>query len=516
MDFLLAILYKELVVLPRRRFFRWQRVALVAAGAGLLGWGLSEWQGGGAPLGLLLFQYVGYLIIVAAAVGAPLVTGYSLYAEREGGVLPLVMLTDISPAVYLGGKLLATALRTGLMLLSLLPLVLLAVALGGVSAAQLLAGVALVAVTLLVGTAVGLLSGSLARSENRVLGWALLPTGGILVVAAIAFMGVIGDDWEKAAAFFAAAVVLGLLFFALGLECWRYQMARLASPNAPADVAVAAAPGSARKSRRRAPPPIGNDPIYWRELQFRYRDSRFWLWWLVLTIVVPPALAMIVAQFEGAGEFHGLLALLLAGLVLVGLFLGVPLLAFATRCARLWRPEQQNGMLPLLLVTDLTPAAIVRGKVGALLTALWPLWLAFLAITALFGWIVWWNLNRLQYNSFPSPTVYGIADREYGSFFGLAILLAYTLLLAAYLLAAVHVGGCAGRWSLLLELVLLGASGAMICVLFALATNLRHAPMMSGWWDFGLVGVFLGLLVAVLWWLRRATIRWVERAAMRE
>jgi ABC-type transport system involved in multi-copper enzyme maturation permease subunit len=154
---------------------------------------------------MLLHDLAGLLFLATLLMG--LLTADSISRERREGTLSLLLLTHVSPAQIVYGKLLACGLSCFLLLLGCLPALMVTVLAGGVSGAEAaMTGIALLN-TLFVSLAAGLWMSAIFR-ERR---YALAATFGL--VAALAF----GPELLGNAAFGLEAIPLARL---LGLSGW--------------------------------------------------------------------------------------------------------------------------------------------------------------------------------------------------------------------------------------------------------------------------------------------------------
>lgn len=118
----------------------------VQASAGLMG----------AP-GLTLFRTLAYLNLVLVALGGPAYFASVITEEKEAGTLGLLKMTGLPSASILLGKWTSEALSGVVLLLTQIPLVMLAITLGGVAPNQIAAGVLAILAFLVLVANVGLL-----------------------------------------------------------------------------------------------------------------------------------------------------------------------------------------------------------------------------------------------------------------------------------------------------------------------------------------------------------------------
>ncbi len=155
-----AILYRDLVVRPRQRFFYSQRLGVMLLAA--LPVGVMHYFGHDPtkPLGLLLFIAMTYPILLLLCVYPTYLTASAMWREIREGTLETVLLSDIDFTIWLRGCYFSGLLQNGLTLAALLPLSFYAVNCGGIGYTQITLAVALMGclihLTVCVGIAVGL------------------------------------------------------------------------------------------------------------------------------------------------------------------------------------------------------------------------------------------------------------------------------------------------------------------------------------------------------------------------
>ena len=140
----------------------------------------ADWFGSGesAMLGRALFVLFTSIQLLIALVMAPVATSRAVIEERVEGTLELLVLTPLTLPTLLLGKLASRVLVLGMIVLGSVPLMALAVTLGGVAVEEVVLATLGNAVTLVVMGVVGAFFGLFTRSPLlaglAAMGWALL------------------------------------------------------------------------------------------------------------------------------------------------------------------------------------------------------------------------------------------------------------------------------------------------------------------------------------------------------
>jgi ABC-type transport system involved in multi-copper enzyme maturation permease subunit len=401
------IFARECLTLPRRTRHYVTRTAYLGA---LWVLGLTIWQasvgweqtaslGDLARFGLLQFQMLVYVQALLVLFFAALSSASTITQEKDRRTFVLLLLTDLRNYEIVLGKLLGSLLQIGLLLLGTLPLYCLNMLLGGVSGAQVVqALVVLAAIALAAGSLGGLVALWRDKTFQSLALTVLCLVLYLCAVQALAALPLLGS-WvpalgtEEAVALvdraqhwlqpfltlqtvvepraedlhgFPAAYgfALSMLLLSVVLNGWGMWRLRKWNPSGepvmqrerPEDLddidraKAHAAPGEAR--------PVWANPILWREIATRAYGRRPLLvkaaYFLVLALVCYYAFA--------AGEGREWAAA--RGLVPVGI---LSLLLISAQAVTAITSERDTGALDLLLVTDLTPGEFIFGKLGGIL-----------------------------------------------------------------------------------------------------------------------------------------------------
>ena len=411
---------RELVTAPRRlRFFVGRAVyvaglAALVATAWLLLTGTQEVRNVGdmARFGSTLFQIVAPLQLALALFFAPLLTASAVAQEKDRRTLVLLLMTNLSNRELVLGKLCASLLQVLVPLAAAVPLFFLMSLFGGISfaeigwvyavtvAAAVAAGsigsvvalwrektfqtLALVFLALMFWLAAGegliVASGSGLQWQGApaaTWGSALSPWRAVLIAARpdLGHGGALPWFGSPLTLFLAVAAVITVAANAIAI--WRVRIwnpsreiqfrpaenedvfqstgqqafepdRQVGKPDVRPAMSVHAAPGKTRD--------VWDNPILWREVRTWAYGRKVLA--IRLAYLVLGALSIVALRATIAGG--GNLALTLAPLVVLSLML-VNALAVTSITS-----ERDLGALDLLLVTDVTPAEFIFGKLGGI------------------------------------------------------------------------------------------------------------------------------------------------------
>ncbi len=380
----------------------------------LVGWRETTEIGLVARFGSILFGMFVYLQLALMLFFAPLAAATAVAHEKDRRTFVLLLMTDLSDLEIVLGKLLASLLQIGTLLLAGAPVYFLCILLGGVGPTQVLEVLGVTAAAGLAGGCLGLLV-ALARDRT----FQSLALTVLLIVLGIAgieaFGGLVGETVSgvsiRAALnpFRAAAEILsppkasgsipltGLIFSGasalasaglIGLGVWKLRQWNPSKnePRDPADepeesseaivsiVGAEAVPGDLtgtglrvpRRAHRRIAPAAGsyrrpwNNPILWRELMTKAYGSKP----ILIKAAYVLSFALGVAYFYANPDMEAdpwrpakaIIPLAVLSLILINAQ-GVTSLT----------SERDTGALDLLLVTELSPKEFVYGKLYGVL-----------------------------------------------------------------------------------------------------------------------------------------------------
>jgi ABC-type transport system involved in multi-copper enzyme maturation permease subunit len=405
---------------------------------------------------------LGFAFVV---VMAPAVAARAICRDKGRGVLDHMLVTDLTTAEIVLGKLAARLFAVLGVIACGVPVIVLMTFSGGVAPEEILKALLAIAGTALLAESVAITISVWAKRTRE----ALVETYGIFALWFLAvlilrllrewLMRPLSPGWTEwidpfwlmvllvdrpdtvglgdCAAFFVLATIASACLLTRAASRLRAVAARQAEQ--PARVAPARrAPGWLGRQLKRLPgPSLDGNPVLWREWHRQSSRRTVIVWgiygWLA-TLLTVFAIAQISLSPRPNPE--------LFGVPLAGLLVGIGMLMLSTAAAGSLAEERERGSLDVLLATPLSSGAILRGK--------------------------WWGV----YRRFPL----------------LALLPA---------LIVVSLALKTGRWELLkLVILLILAQGASLTSLgLALATWLRRPGQAV------ILSALFYLLLAVGWWL---------------
>ncbi len=165
----LPVVAREMTVLARRRSTYWSRAAASVIAVLVMFWGMlvSATHVSFAEMGSSMFLVLSSLCFGFALLVGMQATADCLSEEKREGTLGLLFLTDLSGLDVVLGKLAASSLNAGYAFLGVLPMLSLAMLLGGVSLEQF-GLIALVLVnTMFLSLAIGVFVSALSKNERK-------------------------------------------------------------------------------------------------------------------------------------------------------------------------------------------------------------------------------------------------------------------------------------------------------------------------------------------------------------
>jgi ABC-type Na+ efflux pump permease subunit len=379
---------REAVTLPRQ----WQHFAGRAAYLGLLGVvGITAWQslvgwgreaslGETARFGQALFPLWAALQLTVLVFLAALSAATAIAREKDRGTFLLLLVTDLSNAEIVLGKVFAGLLPVAVLGLATVPVWLLSLLLGGVEPAQLGQLALLLAATAWAAASVG---GLLALWRERsfpalaltalavILYPSLVRVAGTLCEAAhatawlepLAALQAIVEDGDRPADTLPPVWGYAAAMFGIGVAANAWGMVRLRAWNPPADRARRP-PADGDRAAPRAPAgkprEVGRNPILWREVRTRAYGRQMLLikaaYLLVLGLLCG---SLVTAPADGhRSPFAAAYALVPVAIL--------SLLLTTLQAVTAITTERDGRALDLLLATDLTPREFIFGKIAGI------------------------------------------------------------------------------------------------------------------------------------------------------
>jgi ABC-type transport system involved in multi-copper enzyme maturation permease subunit len=491
-----AVYEREVKVAPRSRGLFVARAVYCGALLGIIatcwlvvtGSQTVATVGDTARFGATLMRILGPLQLVLAMLAAALTAVLAVGVEKDRRTLELLLVSRLSDAQLVLGKLAGSLLRVLLLLVAAVPIFALAGLFGGVDPGQLgrlfLATAAAAVATASVANAVAFWKDAtfqaLAITAFVLVGWTAAGEA-----AAARFGTAAGAAVSPARAMFAALEpgggtmlapflgVCGVVFaVSTGLavaRVRRWNTAQEVRRRDAADVKQRAA-GAARRgwfARREVWP----NPILWREVCTRAHGRAMPLVRLAWLVLFAVAVAGVAAEARAARPDRLAVAVAVVPMALASL-LAVTALAVTSVTI-----ERDRGTFDLLLVSDLEPAEFVWGKLWGVLLAAREIVLLPLALCA-------------------ALVVLGIATPEHGLYLagGLAVLLFFAAVLGLYagLSHAVSRRAIAVALGTVAFLFVGVATAMRIMVAFGASFELQLAPFLAV-----IVGGAIGLYAAL-------------------
>jgi ABC-type transport system involved in multi-copper enzyme maturation permease subunit len=361
----------------------------------IVGWSRPATLGDNARFGLFLFRIFTAVQLVLVPFFAALSAASAVSQEKDRRTFILLLLTDLRSHEIVLGKLFGSLLQIALLLIGMLPVMMLAMLLGGVSPQQIgQAGLVIAAAALAAGS-LGTVVALWREKTFQVLALTVLLM--IFYLCLAQAVPVVADLVHPAASISDSslawfdpfhvlhevldsgadnalgisppvgfAIVMGVIALALNvLGIWKLrvwnpsgepimQRERPEGDEEKDRIKAHAAPGAVREVR-------GN-PILWREVRTRAYGRRPLLVKLAYFLVIGMIAYYVLTPVYGEGGRPPYLAAY--GLVPIGV---ISLLLVAAQAVTAITSERDSGALDLLLVTDLTPHEFIFGKLGGIL-----------------------------------------------------------------------------------------------------------------------------------------------------
>ncbi|MBI1177976.1 ABC transporter permease subunit [bacterium] len=405
----LPLIHRELLVNARKPATRRLRVAIavvtLAIAAAFL---LAMENSPVAQLGFsgkTLFQILIWLAFATAGLFGVFFAADTISEERREGTLGLLFLTPLTGCDVVIGKLAGCWLRTAYGLLAALPVIGLALLLGGVTFANYFEVALVLGNTLFVSTAVGLMISSISRdSVQAMMGTllALVAIGGLPLWIDVAFSTVAGGfqpylshaspvfalyqgaNGGSADLWFSLALQHGVGWLAIVVAAWR--TSRVAESSSSVIKVktrrnVQAAPRQAKTQARDSEVELRNrEPITWL-VKRRSRGPTI----LAAIAMIMAVLGTIILFILNTGSQPSLSMFIPVTTIIYALLYFVTLIWLAVQSTRHTSHARQQGELELLLATPISVRRIVTGYWHGLIRIFGPsvlviVGLAFLAM----------------------------------------------------------------------------------------------------------------------------------------
>ncbi len=400
------ILAREWMVAPRKLRFYVQRVVFVLTLFSLVctAWalmaGIQQVRNLGdlSRFGALVFQIVVPLELIVTMFLATVTSASGVSQEKDRRTLILLLLTRMSSSQIVLGKLVSSLIGVANLILAALPLLLLIAILGGVSASQVYSATAIVFVTACWSAALANVVAFWREKTFQTLAGTLLAIVGWLVLGEVIAAGLIasidvrwadvlspiralwvvcqpiqGESWLPIAGGVPAAhCVLGIFsavlfstIAVLRLRVWNpSQGVRPQTAEDSADSETAEG-GKEKSWKVRAPRPMWNNPVLWREMRTWAYGRKLMIIRLAYGALFLIAMAAIYWSISsGAALQRSRLAdelIPMAAQILIP-FLCVSLVMINALAVNSVTNERDGQALDLLLATQIPPTQFLVGK----------------------------------------------------------------------------------------------------------------------------------------------------------
>ena len=405
MNLAIRLFQRELAAEPRRRRFYLKRMIMPACACAILAWGLltgllTQSRSVGLAILAPMFSMTLLVLIPYALVAA----GGLIQRERDERTLELLLISDITAWGCVEGKMLSAVFSAMMLLLSVAPICMLGVSLGGVAVSQVLSAFGVLVSTLFFCVCMGLMLGAIAATE-RVLNGLRLFFGLFYFAVIPVALGILSDIKEMPGIAQALVVIspfkamadamAGRNFALVAFSCVFHPLIGLAmlwvaKVSLPLSLGRGEMPGlrfSVRERLKRvrglrrlyAPGPIRGNPVFWKDWHFFYGGARA----LLLRLLLPCAILVLVfgtaVPIAGWDAEETLVIMMVLGVSFLLIFFAEAI----SNLSMCFNREKRNRAIEMLLATSLTTGEILRGKIASALLVAAP-W-AFFAVLCLLG-----------------------------------------------------------------------------------------------------------------------------------
>lgn len=403
MDFLVTIVRRELRRSADSKALFRRRLVLPIAGGAII-WA-GHWYSVArrvTTMGLTLFLTLGFLALIIACLISASVASPAFAKDRENRALGLLLISNVVPWQYVLAHALTYVFHSTVMILSVLPMFILCISLGGVTAGQILQAFAILIATVFLGTSLGLCVSILSPNARHAFSWSFAASLGLfgMLPASVwllcwhwlpkAQVQWVRDALLPATSPFCAFSLLvqarlpcgGIPYLAgaTGLSVVLLIAATIAFPHV-AFTSPSVVPGPASGTRFRY-----RNPVLSKERHVGW----IWGWaWYIATII--GCIAVWGYRSGGVEELMLLLSLSSAAVIAVYVLF---------RCCFVLAGEKDRRTLELLLLSDLSPEEVVFGRLFGGMTAALPWAVTMLAGLAFLGLCedgVHWSLCLLSF-----------------------------------------------------------------------------------------------------------------------
>ncbi len=328
-----------------------------------------------AAIGSAMVNWTMAVELVLALVVVPAVAAGAICQDKMSGALTIMMVTDLSDAEIVLGKLAARLLTVFGVIACTLPVLAITAILGGADPVAIADGSMVIAGVAILGVTLSLFYSVWARKPHEAL-MATYATYAIWLLALLAwqetfrgtsapdflwvtnpFWLIFGDHWARGgvpllhcAGFLAGVLTLSAALAMISIRSIRRVTLRQAAGPAREPTFARGPIGHWLSNRRSFRWLLTSDPILWREIHRRQRSSSARAIWALYGVIstIFTWLAVFVNDQIAAG--------------VSGFMVSIGLLMVSATAATSLAEERARGSLDVLLTTPLTIRAIVYGK----------------------------------------------------------------------------------------------------------------------------------------------------------
>ncbi len=372
----LPVVSRELVVAVRRKSTRrirfWITVTAVLVAGIFLFFTPGNSRQSGGPLFVILTAYAFGMCLLAGVFA----TADSLSEEKRAGTLGLLFLTDLKGYDVVLGKFIARSLNMFIALLAILPIISLALLLGGVVGAEFWRMTLALLDTLFISLTLGIFVSACSRDAQQAIGATLLGLAALLALPGLAYLlKTPALGWPSPFSCFLNAGDMAYLkhsqafwYSLLGSHLIGWSLLIAASllvhrawQDKPVTPRRFTSPRFFRRGRRVPARAVKNPAVLFTQ------SKAGWTWAIWLIVISWVGFALFTLNFVGRDMW----SIILYGTKGVGLILKV---MFASLTCRFFWEARRDGAMELLLCTPLTDAEIIGAQGWNLRRLfLWPL-----------------------------------------------------------------------------------------------------------------------------------------------
>ncbi len=390
------IFVRSLVKSTREPYFHLRRAGLALVIAFVLIAQVIIYDSNTATLGQRTFQSFISIAALLSCLLTPVISTHLLDRERRQGTFELLFLTRLSSWDIVGGKFFSFLCLSFLHYLAALPLAVILLSMGGVSAEQLFVVSVLILGLISFATGAGLFATAICEAPLSQAMASLIVLLWLALSTLFSYLGkefISGNELKilsqhLSPIFSFYSVVIGKqVFYGLFCSLVHFVFTAILLFAAAYFIGQEAQPGTEKKAKRRKKRvPVSGNPISWRDYEKVYGGDR--VSWLkgMGTLLLSFGLFQLYLHWAQGTTLPNKMNL--ATFSAFTFVMTVPFLMFTlfSTCVHSFVREKDQGNFDLLLTTDLSNRELVGGKVWAIFKSTKP----FLLISLGSAGILWW------------------------------------------------------------------------------------------------------------------------------